>query len=145
MNHCSRKHAYLLLVMALALLLQACASSPVEQPAPEPAKLKVTLAPYLGFAPFFIAEDEGFFAEQGLEIELVEIKHADPRLLLVRTAAQLRPSVELLARLVGELKDNMSRQELIRIMQQMGRVVERHVNDEQALEKIRDGWLAIPL
>jgi NitT/TauT family transport system substrate-binding protein len=71
MNICSRKHAYLMLIMALALLLQACATSPVEQPTPGPAKLKVTLAPYLGFAPFFIAKDEGYFAEQGLEIEFV--------------------------------------------------------------------------
>jgi NitT/TauT family transport system substrate-binding protein len=33
----------------------------------------VTLAPYLGFAPFFIAKDEGYFAEQGLEIEFVHM------------------------------------------------------------------------
>lgn len=68
-----RNRTYLMLIMALALLLQACATSPVEQPTPGPAKLKVTLAPYLGFAPFFIAQDEGYFAEQGLQIEFVHM------------------------------------------------------------------------
>jgi NitT/TauT family transport system substrate-binding protein len=72
-NDYFRKHKYLVLIMALALLLQACATAVVEEPTPEPVTLRVTLAPYLGFAPFFIAEDEGYFAEQGLQIEFVRM------------------------------------------------------------------------
>jgi len=68
-----RKPTYLLL--ALALLLQACAPAVVEQP--EPVELKVVLLPFLSFAPFFIAEEEGYFAEQGLKIEFVRLSGAE--------------------------------------------------------------------
>lgn len=40
----------------------------------KPVKLKVVLLPYLSFAPFFIAEEEGFFAEQGIEVEFVKMR-----------------------------------------------------------------------
>jgi NitT/TauT family transport system substrate-binding protein len=69
----SRKPPYLVLIVALALLVQACGAPVVESPTPALAKLKVGLDPYLSFAPFFIAEEEGYFAEQGLEIEFVRI------------------------------------------------------------------------
>jgi len=39
----------------------------------ETVKLKVLIAPFLGYAPYFIAEEEGYFAEQGLEIEFVKM------------------------------------------------------------------------
>jgi len=42
------------------------------QSMPEPITLKVLVWPLLCFAPFFIAEEEGYFAEQGLEIERVK-------------------------------------------------------------------------
>jgi NitT/TauT family transport system substrate-binding protein len=35
--------------------------------------LKVVTLPYLSFAPYYIAEKEGFFAEEGLEIEFVKL------------------------------------------------------------------------
>jgi NitT/TauT family transport system substrate-binding protein len=37
----------------------------------------VVLLPYLGFAPFFIAQEEGYFVEQGLEIEFVKLDSAE--------------------------------------------------------------------
>ena len=40
----------------------------------EPISLKVALLPFLSFAPFFIAIQEGYFAEQGLEIEFIRFK-----------------------------------------------------------------------
>jgi NitT/TauT family transport system substrate-binding protein len=49
----------------------------LEQRPPEPVALKVVLQPYLSFAPFFIAEEEGYFAEQGLQIEFVRMDKAD--------------------------------------------------------------------
>jgi NitT/TauT family transport system substrate-binding protein len=59
--------------LLIALLLAACTPSRVEQHPPEPVTLKVLLLPYLSFAPLFIAEEEGYFAEQGLQIEFVKI------------------------------------------------------------------------
>lgn len=35
--------------------------------------LKVAVAPYLSYAPFFIAQAEGYFAEEGLDVELVRV------------------------------------------------------------------------
>ncbi len=64
--------------LLIALLLGVCATSAVEQRQPEPVTLKVLLLPYLSFAPFFIAEEEGYFAEQGLQIEFVRMDRNAP-------------------------------------------------------------------
>lgn len=52
----------------LAMFLQIGASPP-QQPQPAPVKLTALAAPYLTFSPIFIAKEEGYFAEQGLEVE----------------------------------------------------------------------------
>jgi NitT/TauT family transport system substrate-binding protein len=56
--------------LTLALLLTACGA--LTESTPEPTKLKVTLLPFLGFAPIAIAQEEGFFAKEGLEVEYVQ-------------------------------------------------------------------------
>ena len=35
-------------------------------------KVRVVLLPYISFAPFFIADEEGYFKEQGIEVEFVK-------------------------------------------------------------------------
>lgn len=57
----------LLITFLGVLMFSACSGSK------EPATIKVVFLPYLSNAPFFIAQEEGFFAEQGLTIELVEM------------------------------------------------------------------------
>ncbi len=63
--------------LAALLCLQACSSpppSPTRRPPPLPhVKLRVLLLPRLSSAPFFIAADAGYFAEQGLDVEFVRI------------------------------------------------------------------------
>jgi len=59
--------------LAMLLLLSACAPA-ATQPTPEPVTLRVRRSPFLSYAPFFIAEEEGYFAEQGLQIEWVAIQ-----------------------------------------------------------------------
>jgi len=61
--------------LIIALLLGACTSPRVEQTQPAPVTLKVVILPYLSEAPLFIAE-EGYFAEQALDIEFVELKRS---------------------------------------------------------------------
>lgn len=61
--------------LLVALLLGACAPPWVEQP-PELVTLKVVLAPYMVYAPLFIAEEEGYFAEQELQIEFVRLERS---------------------------------------------------------------------
>ena len=64
--------------LLIALLLGACGPPTAEPRPPEPLRLKAVCLPYLSFAPFFIAQEEGYFAEQGLEIEFVKMsKGAD--------------------------------------------------------------------
>lgn len=38
--------------------------------------VRVSINPYLSYAPLFIAQREGFFADQGLVVELVELRHS---------------------------------------------------------------------
>jgi len=47
-------------------------SKPLE-PTFEPVHLKVMVLPYLSYAPFYIAQEEGYFTEQGLEVEFVRM------------------------------------------------------------------------
>ncbi|MCC7129345.1 MAG: hypothetical protein B6D39_07000 [Anaerolineae bacterium UTCFX2] len=83
-----------LYLLLLALIISGCAPNPTPQPvtsAPPPApaateaaapaaetpaemvKLTVSILPFLSYAPIFIAKEEGYFAEQGLEVEFVRI------------------------------------------------------------------------
>ncbi|MBN1314241.1 MAG: ABC transporter substrate-binding protein [Anaerolineales bacterium] len=63
----------LLMVCVICLLVVSCGQSPSLQLTPEPMTLRVVQLPYLTFAPFYIAEKAGYFAEQGLRIEYVEM------------------------------------------------------------------------
>jgi NitT/TauT family transport system substrate-binding protein len=64
---------FILLVGALGLV--GCATYPAEEPAQSPTELrKVTLGvgfiPNVQFAPFYVAQSKGFFADEGLEVEI---------------------------------------------------------------------------
>jgi NitT/TauT family transport system substrate-binding protein len=62
--------------IAAVLLLQSCAGAGASSPAaptPTTAEVKVLMLPFLSFAPFMIADQEGFFKEQGLEVEFVRM------------------------------------------------------------------------
>lgn len=77
---------HILPTMLFVLLSLGCTSSPGAQNAPsEPDQVKGVILPFLTFAPFFIAEEEGYFAEQNIDIEFVELQQgvqAVPQLLL---------------------------------------------------------------
>lgn len=51
----------------------AATEEPVSEPPTELVKLTVSILPFLSYAPIFIAKEEGFFAEQGLDVEFVRI------------------------------------------------------------------------
>lgn len=82
------------IVFILSLVITACATAtpqtpsvlptanppqqdtpvaPTESSPKETVKLTVSILPFLSYAPIFIAKDEGFFAEQGIEVEFVRI------------------------------------------------------------------------
>jgi NitT/TauT family transport system substrate-binding protein len=62
------------IIIVLGLLVQGCAFLNGMQATPEPTTLRVLLLPFLSSSPFFIAEEEGYFAEQGLQIEFVRME-----------------------------------------------------------------------
>lgn len=72
---------YLFVVPILALILAACAQptpaappSAVPQPtSAQPVSLKVVILPFISFAPYWIAQEDGYFAEQGLQVELIDM------------------------------------------------------------------------
>lgn len=59
--------------LVIVLALQAGLSFGREQTPPEPIRLKVLLLPFLSYSPLFIANEEGFFAEQRLQVEFVKM------------------------------------------------------------------------
>jgi NitT/TauT family transport system substrate-binding protein len=64
------------LLIIISILLQACdAGRKDDEPStPESTNLRVLLLPFMSFAPFFIAEQEGYFTEQGLDVEFVRME-----------------------------------------------------------------------
>ncbi|MFP4027279.1 MAG: ABC transporter substrate-binding protein [Candidatus Brocadiia bacterium] len=68
-------------ILVLTVILAGCKKP--ESSGQEKATLRVVALPYLSFAPIHIAREEGFFEEEGLEVELVHVKrssHALPAL-----------------------------------------------------------------
>ncbi|MFN8440852.1 MAG: ABC transporter substrate-binding protein [Caldilineaceae bacterium] len=68
------------LLVIVALLLVACA--PVapqggQAGSAEPVKLKIGYSVWVGYGPLFIAQAKGYFADQGLDVELVKVE--DPK------------------------------------------------------------------
>ncbi|MFC1958802.1 ABC transporter substrate-binding protein [Chloroflexota bacterium] len=70
------KRARLILVALMILVLFLTASLGCKAPQAEPSHLKVAVLPYLSFATFYIAQEEGYFAEQGLEVEFTKFAGA---------------------------------------------------------------------
>ena len=72
----------LVFVILAALIVTACApATPAPQPtaaaqstlSTQPVSLKVVILPFISFAPYWIAQDNGYFKEQGLEVEFVDM------------------------------------------------------------------------
>jgi NitT/TauT family transport system substrate-binding protein len=67
-------------VVLLALIFAGCVPAKPEEP-----KLKLALIPVLDTIPIFIAQQNGYFAEQGITIETVPVKSPQERDVLVTT------------------------------------------------------------
>lgn len=85
-NRLKALHQHLLLICvcipACLLLIWCPESSSAEK---ELIRLRATVLPYFSFAPLYLAEAEGFFAEEGLAVEFVPLKgHGDSLPALLR-------------------------------------------------------------
>jgi len=72
------KHKWLAAMAAPAVLLLSLAGCMPGQQA-EDTKLKMGLLPILDTVPFYVAEEKGYFKEEGIEVELVPVKSAQER------------------------------------------------------------------
>jgi NitT/TauT family transport system substrate-binding protein len=71
------------IAIAMALLLATLAGCTPARP--EDNKLKIALIPVLDVLPVFVAEKNGYFAEQGIQVEGVPVKSAQERDVLMQT------------------------------------------------------------
>lgn len=60
----------------ISILLLTQHSHGREQTLAKTMKLKVVNSPYLSYVPFFIAQEEGYFTEQGLDVEFIMMTNA---------------------------------------------------------------------
>jgi len=63
-------------LLAMFLFLMPGLSAAETQQTLTPVTLKVVRFPFLSYGPIFIAEEEGFFAEQGVQVEFLKMKEA---------------------------------------------------------------------
>jgi NitT/TauT family transport system substrate-binding protein len=68
----------ILVLVLLAGFIQACTGQSAPQEAPDLNPIQVGYIPILGFAPFFVAAEKGYFEEQGLEVELQSFRSGGP-------------------------------------------------------------------
>lgn len=68
-----------IIVFALMLVLVACAVPVTPTPTPPPVPLRIGVLPITDVVPFYVAEQQGHFAKQGLKVELVPAASAAER------------------------------------------------------------------
>jgi NitT/TauT family transport system substrate-binding protein len=77
-----------ILILSVLTLAGCGAEEPTslpEQPASGTQTLKVAVIPVLDILPFYVAEQEGFFQQVGVNVELVPVKSAQERDTLMQT------------------------------------------------------------
>lgn len=80
MSKRSRIVGFVLVAVLLTSVLAGCVPTPTED-----GKLKVALIPVLDTIPVFIAQQNGYFAEQGIEVETVSAKSPQERDVFIQT------------------------------------------------------------
>jgi len=62
--------------ISMSVFIQPCFTAGEEPQTSKPVALKVVRFPFLSYGPIFIAKEEGFFTEQGLEVEFLNMKES---------------------------------------------------------------------
>ena len=72
-----------LTAISCAYLMVACNERmlPVAEPSPL-VSVKVSIRPHLSYAPLIIAEEEGYFSEEGIAVEMIDLWTADAMIAL---------------------------------------------------------------
>lgn len=69
----------LIVLLLLSLTMQSCSASGTKAPEATvaPIHVNVGILPYISYAPFYIAQDLGYFKEQGLDVEFVSLDQSE--------------------------------------------------------------------
>ena len=135
------------LIAVIASLLVASLIAPVAAGAQAtgsgPAVPKVVII--VGPTSDQTAQYREFADEEAAAAHLGNRKPRPQRIPSLHEAASLLDRAsQVIDRIHRQRADNaISRADLMRVMQEMGRVVQRHVTDGATLDKIKDDWLAI--
>ncbi|MCL1838419.1 MAG: ABC transporter substrate-binding protein [Propionibacteriaceae bacterium] len=86
------KSVLVALTLALAMTMAGCTDSGSGTPSTNagnaPIKVSIAIQPWLGYGAWYIAQDQGFFAQNGLEVELKDFE-ADADMLAALAAGQV--------------------------------------------------------
>lgn len=81
MNHCTRPSPETLTAfLALSLVLTACAPASGAAGDREDRTIRVAMHPYLSYAPVLVANEEGYFRDEGLDVRLVTLGRSEQTL-----------------------------------------------------------------
>lgn len=73
----NKKTLNILALVVVAIVLQACGGTkPLPLP-DEAIKITISFRPFMSFAPLFFALEEGYYEEQGLDVEFIEMPSDD--------------------------------------------------------------------
>jgi NitT/TauT family transport system substrate-binding protein len=114
----SRQNLCLICACALLCLLAAwCSESAAADR--ESTRLRIPVQPYFSFAPLYLAKAEGFFAEEGLDVEFVSLRgHGDS------LPALLRGDIDIDTMFTVGLLNAVNRGEKIRVVAARGSLVQ---------------------
>ncbi len=65
-----------LLLLIVGVTLSAC-SSAASSPQPTPSPLRIGVSPWIGYGSLYIAQDKGFFAKEGVAVDVVNFDTYD--------------------------------------------------------------------
>ncbi|MBX3000261.1 MAG: ABC transporter substrate-binding protein [Caldilineaceae bacterium] len=68
-----------LVTLSAALLITACMMTPPTIPQAESTELRVAVLPITDVIPFYVAQSEGTYAEQGIKVELIPVASGSER------------------------------------------------------------------
>ncbi len=69
----------LIIITLFGILLNACAPAATPAPAAGPVTLKLAVIPVIDTLPMFVAQAEGLYAKQGVNVELIPVASAPER------------------------------------------------------------------
>lgn len=96
----------LMLLLMLTVFFPGCGAT--EPKDIVPSNLKIVTLPYLGYATYYISQEEGYFAEQGFEVEFVKFNAASEAIPLLAQGSLDVVAGSMSASLINAIAQNIN-------------------------------------